>query len=518
MPIKKPCPQCRSMGGDTSGDNLNVYDDGGEHCFACGHHVNSYGEPELPQSVGFLSGEYKDIPERRLTALTCSHFDYEVDAEERHIANYYNDKDEPCGQKIRCPDKTFFNVGKISTALFGKQQYQPTKNLFITVTEGEIDTLSIAETQGIQYPVVSVPDGADGAKNTIKANLKYLSGFKHVVLCFDNDVPGKRAAEECAKLFEPGFARIAKLPLKDANEMLVAGRGSEITKGLFNAQPYRPDNIIKLSEITLDDIKKSLQPGIDICFPKLNAMLNGLRKQSLYTLVARAKVGKTTLTKELVLDLVNKGITVGVLYLEEDAVGEASSLVAMESNIPQHKIIEHITGDTMEKIMNQKKFNDKLSSYEDKGLYLYNHKGVIDIDSVYNAVNYMIKGLDCEVIVLDNVSISVAGTDANANERKLIDNMVFRLVQLINNTKCIILTVVHVNQQGEGNDTIQRKDVFGSGAFLKFSRALIALDRTEDNCVQLSVLGNRATGIEGKADLLRFNRSTGRLNIIEEVV
>jgi len=34
----KPCPQCRSKGNDTRGDNLVCYADGGSHCFACGYH------------------------------------------------------------------------------------------------------------------------------------------------------------------------------------------------------------------------------------------------------------------------------------------------------------------------------------------------------------------------------------------------------------------------------------------------------------------------------------------------
>lgn len=32
------CPRCRENGGDTRGNNLVVYDDGGYHCFACGYH------------------------------------------------------------------------------------------------------------------------------------------------------------------------------------------------------------------------------------------------------------------------------------------------------------------------------------------------------------------------------------------------------------------------------------------------------------------------------------------------
>jgi hypothetical protein len=34
----EPCPRCTSLGRDTRGDNLAVYQDGGAHCFSCKYH------------------------------------------------------------------------------------------------------------------------------------------------------------------------------------------------------------------------------------------------------------------------------------------------------------------------------------------------------------------------------------------------------------------------------------------------------------------------------------------------
>lgn len=38
----QPCPKCRNNGKDSRGDNLVVYPDGSEHCYACRYHRNSY--------------------------------------------------------------------------------------------------------------------------------------------------------------------------------------------------------------------------------------------------------------------------------------------------------------------------------------------------------------------------------------------------------------------------------------------------------------------------------------------
>lgn len=37
---KEPCPECRKLGNDRSGDNLAVYSDGHSYCYRCGYHSN----------------------------------------------------------------------------------------------------------------------------------------------------------------------------------------------------------------------------------------------------------------------------------------------------------------------------------------------------------------------------------------------------------------------------------------------------------------------------------------------
>ena len=59
------CPRCRSNGGDSKGDNLICYSDGGMHCFACGYHEHSNSKRSVEsqlerfsntQPAGFNSG------------------------------------------------------------------------------------------------------------------------------------------------------------------------------------------------------------------------------------------------------------------------------------------------------------------------------------------------------------------------------------------------------------------------------------------------------------------------------
>lgn len=112
-----------------------------------------------------------------------------------------------------------------------------------------------SQLQGNKWPVVSVPTGAQGAAKAIKKSLTWVESFEKVVFMLDMDKHGREAAEECAKLLTPGKAHIASLPLKDANEMLKAGRGKEVIDAIWGAKVFRPDGIVYGCDITLDSLK-----------------------------------------------------------------------------------------------------------------------------------------------------------------------------------------------------------------------------------------------------------------------
>lgn len=536
--MKKQCPKCASNGADNSGDNLAVYDDGHSYCFACQYfeqgenmeNVVAMNEPKIKNDL-ILNGEFLELEHRHIHKSTCEKYGYQVGKysgviggkpvsnEEVHIANYYDNFNTPVAQKVRASDKRFTVAGDASKLnLFGQHLFKPSEKLSVTVVEGEIDALSVYQAFGGRYAVVSVPNGAQGAKKALSNALDWLNGFDSVVLAFDQDEAGKAAMEECSTLFDPSKVRICNWALKDPNEMLIKGLDEQIRKCVWNAQEIRPQGIIDLSEITTEDFKDLTVKGFDLPFPELNNAIGGLRQRGFTTLVAREKSGKTTFTKEVSLHLTKTGqCRVGLLYLEGDAKLEGISLAAMDLQTPMWQIESRLNEEEI-----QEKLLPKLAELGKSGLYLYDHKGAISADQVFNSINYMIKGLGCDVIILDNLSITIAGESGDQNERKMIDTLVFKLVKLIQETGAHILNVVHAvknrkTKDGEDNERITRADIHGSGAFAKFSNTVIALEREESN-VKVKVLANRFKGIDGYMDTLQYNAGTGRLEIVESVI
>ena len=217
------CPSCGSK------DNLARYSDGHAYCFGCGYREKGESEMKLVEENKVYQSneqvddlEYKAIKSRSLTIETCKKYGYKIGSfkgELVHVATY--DKGI-C--KLRFADKRFSWIGDSkSVGLYGEHLFR-SKGKRITITEGEIDCLSISQVYGNKWPVVSLKNGANAAVRDVSRSLEFLSGFEEVIICFDQDDPGQKAARSVAELFEPGKAMIARLPMKDANEMLVANK------------------------------------------------------------------------------------------------------------------------------------------------------------------------------------------------------------------------------------------------------------------------------------------------------
>ena len=67
----------------------------------------------------------------------------------------------------------------------------------LVITEGELDCMSVSQVQQHRFATVSVRNGSAGAKKNLLENIDYLNNFKEIILMFDQDDAGQKAAIEC---------------------------------------------------------------------------------------------------------------------------------------------------------------------------------------------------------------------------------------------------------------------------------------------------------------------------------
>jgi len=514
------CPECGSR------DNLGRYSDGHGHCFGCGYYekaatmeliedspLNEEREEVNPLLINRFDSTIKALPKRSITEDTCRKFDYRVakhNGKTCQVANYYKDG-KVVAQKLRYADKSFQWIGSAKDCgLYGEWLWRDGGKM-VCVTEGELDALSLSQVQGNKWPVVSVKTGAQGAKKDIQKSLEWLQKFESVVFMFDMDDAGQKAAKACASVLSPGKAKIAALPLKDANEMLVKGKSKELISAMWEAKVYRPDGIVAGDDLWTAISTQEVVHSVDYPYQGLNEKTRGLRRSELTTITAGSGIGKSNLAREIGYHLIKIGERVGFIMLEETVKRTALGLMGLHLDRPLHLGVEDVKSEELRGAYD--------SVIGNGSTYFYDSFGSTQIDNLLNRVRFLAQGCECSWIILDHLSIVVSGL-GDGDERRLIDNAMTALRTLVQETGVGLILVSHLKRPSgdrgheEGAQT-SLSQLRGSHAIAQLSDMVISLERDQQgeqsNTTTVRVLKNRFSGETGIACHVKYNPETGRL-------
>lgn len=337
----KYCPICHSSKGDIWTSSINI-DKGLFHC-----HRGSCPQPDLnfislSKAVGYaipVGGEYKPYryvqPKERNTRQEAIEYlrgrgisekvarkyycTTRRDDPEILVFPFYDDKDilqcfkcrhiKPKPEGAEKWAKEWFDRPadlaedeKVVPILFGMKQCDPLADDRLIITEGQIDSLSVAEAG---YPnAVSVPNGKNGftwldnCKDWIEQN------FKVLVVFGDNEKDGMTLLDRLIQ--EIGIeVRAVRLSdyqgCKDANEILQAYGIAGIQDCIEHAET---PPIIGISCIS--DVKKQDRSQVMRCrsgFKSLDRCVTGLETARLYVITGKRGEGKSTFISQIVANI-----------------------------------------------------------------------------------------------------------------------------------------------------------------------------------------------------------------------
>lgn len=496
-----PCGSCGSS------DAKAIYSDGGTHCFSCNEHT--FPGKEEPLTSEFIVGTFSPLAKRNITLDTCKVFNYKTGeylGKPVHIANYYKDN-KIVAQKLRFQDKTFSWIGNPSEAsFFGSNLWGNGKKL--VVTEGEIDAMSVSQVQNNQWPVISLKDGAQSAVKAVKQNLNYFNNFEEIILMFDMDEAGQKAAQDVAKLLPIGKVSIASLPAKDANDMLVQGKDADLRNAIWRAAPYRPDGIISGDEIYQRIITRDYTSDFNYPWPQVNKMTHGIRKGEIVLLTAGTGMGKSSIARQISYNLLTSKKKVGFISLEESVDFTALSLIGLHCNKRFH-------------LNTDIKANTELKQAFDEVIdhrgFFYDHFGSLDEERLIEVIRYFAIANECEYVVLDHISMACSGSNAS-EERAVIDTVMTNLRRVVEECKIGLFIVSHLRRLNgdkghEDGADVNLSHLRGSGSLGQIPNIILAIqtDTKDVEKRQIKVLKNRFSGDIGLADELAFNKTTGHL-------
>ena len=468
-----------------------------------------------------------DILDRGLKKETVALFGVKLEFDEatgKISKHYYPDTKQGkiTGYEVRSvADKIFSSLGDRRGAvdLWGREIALKNGSNKLFITEGRCDAMAlyqcIVENTAPKYKnylpsVVSLTRGASGGHKDIINNRSFIEKYREVVLVLDNDKAGEKVTKDILKSF-PSF-KVCKLPLKDANDMLLAGRGKE----LYQAAVW-DSTIQRLGEtISVDDalIKEALtRPvmGLSSPWPSLDRLTYGIRESTIIILGAAPKQGKSEFKNQLVHHLTMfHGKQVGVYDLEAHPIKTLKQVASKEAKTnflkPDNVYCDDLLRDTLYK------FKGKIS--------LYDRAGSRNWEDIRVAIEeqYLLDGI--QHFFLDPLSALVSRLNSSEGNDEL--NLILTdMADLVNKYPITIFAFTHLNPKMKGvksheeGGKVLSQEFSGSRACEKWSNLGLGIERDRSdacpeekrNYSKLKILYCRDWGNYGSVDMF-YNTET----------
>lgn len=521
----EPCPSCGSD------DNLARYSDGHGYCFGCDHWEPGDQGVERPSNVSVTKayrvksnlidpGEARPLSKRKLSQETCQKFGYTVSSfngQTVQVAPYYDADGRLVAQHIRFPNKDFIWLGDPTSAVLWGQHIWKDGGKRVVVTEGEVDALSISQVQGNKWPVVSIACGAAQEGKTKKVekyiakNLSWLERFDEVVFAFDMDPQGQASARAAAMLVSPGKAKIATYPLKDASDMLVAGRADELVSAIWQAKEFRPDGLLRVSDI----IERALQPpqvGYPFPWERLTELTFGRQPGRVYAWGAGTGAGKTDVLMQVTAHAMRSSGERIALFMFENDPAEVARYVAakLDGKLYNAPGSEGWTPEELRASLQ--------SLADDDRLIIYDNFGTCDWDEVRNHIRYLAKSWEATSVVLDTITAFTARAD---DERRAVEKLMADIAMLAKELHIVIDVVSHLStpdgKPHEEGGRVMIRHFKGSRSIGYWSHVIFGLERNqqaddpdERRTATLRVLKCRPRGSSvGQRISIQYNPETG---------
>ena len=521
------CPECGSK------NNVGVWANGSEFCFtttcnykkpATGYQGDSkminkdfdtYPTPKLSE------GTLADLPDRNISKDTCRKYGVTVNGT-KHFYPLFDTGGIHIANKVRLTtSKDFFTEGNVSSAmLFGQQAFSE-GGKYITLCEGEIDSMSAYQMLGSRWPVVSVKTGAAGALKDITKWYDYLMSFDNVIISFDNDDAGRKSSKRAAELLSPK-AKIMPMQFKDANDYLNNSASKKFVSDWWQAKTYTPEGIVAGADMWDVVMEGATESAVNYPYDGIQKLTFGIRMGELVTITAGSGLGKSQFLKELIYHIIQStNGNVGMMFMEESVKKSGLSMMSLAANKPLH--LPEIFSDTSDAEF-QQAFDTTLGTNR---LFFYDHFGSNNVDTIISRVRYFAKAMSCKYVILDHVSIIVADQQ-NGDERRALDEIMTKLRTVVQELDISLLMVSHLKRPTsaghEEGAVTSLSQLRGSASIGQLSDIVFGLERNgqhederERHTTTVRVIKNRFSGLTGPACRLYYDRETGRMTEVNEI-
>lgn len=446
---------------------------------------------------------YKFVGMRGITTMTMEHYG---------VKTLVNKNGEPIqqeyvypsgGKKIRRLPKSFSAYQLKSDELFGMNLFPSGVSKHVTITEGELDALSVwqmVQKPGFPTPVVSLPSASPS--KALWENVKnWLNGFEKIILSIDNDGPGNEVAEKINNMFPTKVYRVDHGSYKDANDFLRNGKAQEFKNLWFNAQKWVPDNILHSAEdLTKLYTETPNHQYVPTGITALDDKAMGLMQGHFTLFKAPTGIGKTELMRYLEWNFIQRGVTFASWHLEETKLRSLLGLVSydLNDNLTRKDLIEE-KGREQDVLGSIKKIASGGNYYQ---YYLKEESGA---DELLSHIRLMATAYECKFVMVEPIQ-DVINIGSEESKESALASLAVSLSRLAADLNIGIISIAHTNDDGE----IKYCRMLGQRAsvIIRLDRDKEAEDFDDRNTTRLVLEKNRPCSEEGPAGEMIFDPTT----------
>ena len=515
------------------------------HCFGCGMNIDLYGyyrdhlnythqeitrellgkedykTTSMQQNRDIFTEELKNITSitkecisyinlRGLTKDTVKEFN--LKSYKGSIAFPYCKYESVIGYKVRKPMKDpgkpkMTSVSGSKPYLFNSSNVEIGTELIIC--EGEFDCMVISQC-GYKN-VVSVGAGANSMNALLEQSKEFLNKFEILIIVSDNDESGNNMD----KIFIDMFGDKAKLIDKklykynDVNEEYVKFKAPKIVQ-LIESARFKIEGRRDLDKTPYKGLTAKTGKYIPTGINTIDNAINDLAPGCITLIAGRSNGGKTTFTKQIMANAIDKGNKVYLISGEGDQeilINELyQCVIGRDKNCYNEiKINKRIHKEPKPEVL-------KAIRYWHKGKFTLFNKGeskLKTIDQLFKMAEYEIKINKFDLVVIDNL-MSILSVQASEKLEAQAD-FVQRCHDLAQAYNTHIILVLHPNKTLKKGDDMDFEQISGSSDIANKADNILCVKKEYDE-------DEIARGINGKITVLknRYYPENPECNILFE--
>lgn len=331
--------------------------------------------------------------------------------------------------------------------LFGWQAL-PENSREVSLTEGEIDAMSLAE-YGI--PALSLPlgGGAGDKHRWIDQEFDRLAVFEKIYLCFDQDEAGQQAVNAVIERLGRYRCYVVELPEKDANACLQKGLSQSTIEACFERAKTQDPAELKSAQEYVDQVMNLFYPhdqamqGYYSPWSKTKAHMC-FRPHELSVWTGINGHGKSQFLGQLLLQFMQQGARVCIASLE----------------MKPERLLMRMTRQLLaQEQPDQNKIAQAHEWYANK-LWLFDLVGTAKTERLLEVFLYARQRYGVDVFLLDSLlKCHIADDDYNTQKA-----FIEQLCDFKNEHPCHVHVVVHPRKGADENIIPGKLDIKGTGS------------------------------------------------------